>query len=93
MVKLQQRSLTLKSLACLIYKMDTDRVAVGLGVCAAGLATAWICLRGKATPPYQDLFNIPVARVSKLYVYPVKSCHRIEVEAIKCRKRGLKYDR
>ena len=73
--------------------MELDSTGLGLGVCAAGLVAAWFCLRGQATPPYKDLFDTPVATVSKLYVYPVKSCHRIEVESAECWKRGLKYDR
>ena len=67
----------------------------GLGVAlyAAGVAGAWLYLRGRATPPYQEQFQRPVATVSKLYLYPVKSCHRVEVDSIECWKRGLKYDR
>ena len=71
--------------------MSSFELVLGLG--AVGMAAAWVLLRGKATPPYADLFSKPVAKVSKLYVYPVKSCHRIEVESIQCLKRGLKYDR
>ena len=67
--------------------------AVGLGLCAAAMAASWAFLRGKATPPYSELFQKPVAKVKKLYVYPVKSCHRIEVESSECWTRGLRYDR
>lgn len=73
--------------------LKLDHEVLGLGVCAAGFVAAWLFLRGKATPPYQDLFDTPVARVAKLCVYPVKSCHRIEVESVDCWRRGLKYDR
>ena len=34
-----------------------------------------------------------VAEVTQLYVYPIKSCHRIELKESDCNKRGLKYDR
>jgi hypothetical protein len=76
-------------------ELDTATVA-GLGLCAAGLVATWACLRGKATTaatPYKDLLDTEAARVTKLYVYPVKSCHRIELESAELWKRGLKYDR
>lgn len=38
-------------------------------------------------------FDIPVARVDKMCVYPVKSTHRMELESSDCLARGLKYDR
>ncbi len=66
-------------------------IGVGLGV--AGMLGAWLYFKGRVTPPYEELFKIPVGKVSKLYVYPVKSCRRIEVESIDCWTRGLKYDR
>ena len=72
--------------------MDISVEAAGAGLCAAGMLGAWIFLKGKASPPYEK-FNIPVGKVSKLYVYPIKSCHRIEVKSVECWKRGLKYDR
>ena len=34
-----------------------------------------------------------VGEVTQLYVYPIKSCHRIELKESECNKRGLKYDR
>ena len=34
-----------------------------------------------------------VGEVTQLYVYPIKSCHRIELKQSECNKRGLKYDR
>lgn len=74
--------------------MDVDvSTGLGLGLCATGIVGAWLYLRGKATAPYEELFRCPVAKVAKLYVYPIKSCHRIEVENVECWKRGLKYDR
>ena len=73
--------------------MEFDATGVGLGLCAAGLVATWACLRGKTTASSKDLFDTPVARVTKLYVYPVKSCHRIELESHELWKRGLKYDR
>ena len=38
-------------------------------------------------------FDIPVARVDKMFVYPLKSAHRVELESSDCLLRGLKYDR
>jgi hypothetical protein len=73
--------------------MDFDKAGIGFGLCTAGLVAAWVYLRGRATTPYKDLFDTPVATVSKLYLYPVKSCHRIELDSALCWKRGLKYDR
>ena len=67
--------------------------SVGAALYAAGMVGAWLYLRGRATPPYEELFQTPVAKVSKLYLYPVKSCHRMQVDSIECWKRGLKYDR
>ena len=68
--------------------------SVGAGLCVAGMVSAWFLLRGKTNASIPaPICNVPVAKVSKLYVYPVKSCHRIEVESINCLKRGLKYDR
>ncbi len=65
---------------------------LAVGLFSAGAAGAWLWLRGKAT--HKELvYNIPVAKVSKLYVYPVKSCHRIEVDSVQCLKRGLRFDR
>lgn len=34
-----------------------------------------------------------VAEVTQLYLYPIKSCHRVELKESQCNKRGLKYDR
>ncbi len=73
--------------------MDISVEAAWVGLCAAGMIGGWIFFKGKATPPYEEQFKIPVGRVSKLYVYPIKSCHRIEVTSVECWKRGLKYDR
>lgn len=38
-------------------------------------------------------FDIPVARVDKMCVYPLKSAYRVELESSDCLVRGLKYDR
>ncbi len=59
----------------------------------------WWLLRRKtldtppAAPPDPESFQRPVAKVSKVYFYPVKSCHRIEVDSRECLVRGLAYDR
>jgi len=64
----------------------TSRVIIG--VSAASLAAvAGIYLWGK----YKS--SRKVAEVTKLYIYPIKSCHRIELTASECNSRGLKYDR
>ncbi len=44
-------------------------------------------------PSSAATYTTPVAKVSKLYVYPVKSCHRIEIDSTAVFKRGLLYDR
>ena len=74
-------------------ELSMSRSALGVAICATGALGAWLYLRGGATSPYQEQFTSPVARVSKLYVYPVKSCHRVQVDSVECWKRGLKYDR
>ena len=71
--------------------MDQSRSAIGVAICAAGVVGAWLVLRGSATHSCQE--KTPVAKVSKLYLYPVKSCHRMQVDSVECLKRGLKYDR
>ncbi len=49
---------------------------------------------GPDMPPSSPAAYItPVAKVSKLYVYPVKSCHRIEIDSTDVFKRGVLYDR
>ena len=63
-----------------------------VAIATLGVVSAWFALRGRATS-LKDIYNVPVARVLKLYVYPFKSCHRIEVQSTDCTKRGLKYDR
>ena len=80
--------------------MDVSPQAVGVGAGIAASALLWWLLRGRAAksapdPPSSSpsSYNTPVAKVTKLYVYPVKSCHRIEVESSDCFTRGLKYDR
>ena len=79
--------------------MDVSPQALGVGVGFATSALLWWLLRGKLkqakTKPSASPFAyvIPVAKVTKLYIYPVKSCHRIEVDSTDCFKRGLKYDR
>ncbi len=77
-----------------------------LVVCAgiAGSTLLWWLLRGRVEtavaagqadmPPSSPVaYLTPVAKVSKLYMYPVKSCHRIEVHSSNVFKRGLLYDR
>ena len=73
-------------------RMEEVYVALTVGLGAVGLVITWLALRGKATP-LKDVYNVPVARIEKLYVYPFKSCHRIEVQTSDCQTRGFKYDR
>ena len=69
--------------------MANSRTQLLVGVSAATVAAAvgvflwrkWSSSRGK------------VGEVTQLYVYPIKSCHRIELKQSECNKRGLKYDR
>ena len=48
-------------------------------------------------PPPRDLdltaYGTAVAKVSKLCLYPVKSCRGIEVDSTMCLVRGLQHDR
>ena len=77
---------------------NSGKVLLALGLGAVGAAGMWWWLRGRVVSALQSLpdpesFKTPVAKVAKLYLYPVKSCHRIELESSKCLTRGLKYDR
>ena len=77
---------------------NSGKVLLTLGLGAVGAAGMWWWLRGRVVSAPQSLpdpesFKTPVAKVAKLYLYPVKSCHRIELESSKCLTRGLKYDR
>ena len=77
---------------------NSGKVLLALGLGAVGAAGMWWWLRGRVVSAPQSLpdpesFKTPVAKVAKLYLYPVKSCHRIELESSKCLTRGLKYDR
>ena len=73
-------------------------VAVSAGALAAG-ALWWYKRRQRVASAVTvkemqlDEFNIPVARVDQLCVYPLKSTHRVEVESTECLIRGFKYDR
>ena len=73
---------------------ETGKVllAVSAGIAAATAVVWWWMRRGKRGPDPQS-FQTPVGKVAKLYLYPLKSCHRIEVESAQCLIRGLKYDR
>ena len=76
--------------------MDNSGGKVLFAMGAVGAAGMWWWLRGRVAPqtlPDPESFKTPVAKVAKLYLYPVKSCHRIELESSKCLTRGLKYDR
>lgn len=37
--------------------------------------------------------DVPVATVQHLWLYPLKSCHRVQVNETECLQRGLKNDR
>lgn len=80
--------------------MDVSPQAIGVGAGIAASALLWWLLRGRVVKSTLDpsstspaSYKTPVAKVTKLCVYPVKSCHRIEVESSYCFKRGFKYDR
>ena len=63
----------------------------------AGVAFWFYKRRQLAQPAVRELkledFDIPVARVDKLWIYPVKSTHRLELDSSDCLARGLKHDR
>jgi len=68
-----------------------NRVQLLVGVSAASVAAVvGVFLWRKWNTASSDR---KVAEVTHLYVYPIKSCHRIEVTQSECNKRGLKYDR
>ena len=74
--------------------MSKYLLAVGVGVAtvtAVGLGVLW--WKRRESPPDAESYQTPVAKVAKLCVYPVKSCHSVEVESTECLPRGLKYDR
>ncbi len=78
--------------------ISPQALGVGSGIAASTLL--WWLLRGKVEEASPDMppnspaaYLTPVAKVSKLCVYPVKSCHRIEVDSTDIFKRGLLYDR
>ncbi|XP_064384855.1 mitochondrial amidoxime-reducing component 1-like [Halichondria panicea] len=80
--------------------MDISPQALGVGSGIAASTLLWWLLRGKVEEANPDMppsspsaYLTPVAKVSKLCVYPVKSCHRIEVDSADVFKRGLLYDR
>ena len=43
--------------------------------------------------PDLSAFQKPVAKVEKLWVYPVKSCKGVDLSTAHCGIRGLKHDR
>lgn len=82
--------------------METAKeYAVALGLGAAAVAAAWWLLYRRRAPhadpapgvPPREAFRSPVGRVARLCLYPVKSCHRLEVDSAQCGTRGLRYDR
>ena len=82
------------------HKMDESagKVLFAFGAASAGaLALWWLWQQqGRSSSEVQrDLsdFQRPVARVSKLWMYPIKSCKAVELTSAQCGVRGLKYDR
>ena len=80
---------------------STKRALLAVGVGTVGALALYGYWRSRGTteeealppPPDASIFQRRVAKVAKLYVYPVKSCHRIELPVTQCGVRGLKYDR
>ncbi|XP_070571368.1 mitochondrial amidoxime-reducing component 1-like isoform X1 [Ptychodera flava] len=60
-------------------------VIASLAVCAAG--TAWFLWRSSKQPKRN---KVAVGKVSSVYLYPVKSCGRIELAGGRCTQLGLK---
>lgn len=63
---------------------------------AAGVAavTFWYCSRRKKSRASRpEDFTMPVAIVEQLWLYPLKSAHRLEVNEIECLARGFRNDR
>lgn len=75
----------------------TGRALLAIGLGTAGALALWWLWGGqkgnKEEVPDPAVFQRRIANVAKLYVYPVKSCHRIELPTAHCGIRGLKYDR
>jgi uncharacterized protein YcbX len=70
------------------------RTLFAFGAASAGaLALWWLWQRRSETPLDLSAFQRPVARVSKLWLYPVKSCKGVELTSAQLGVRGLKYDR
>lgn len=76
--------------------------AVASGTVIASIAAGyWLYRRrrrhGHGGPHGMILDNedlcIPVGTVDKLWNYPLKSAHRVDLEEIQCTKRGFKHDR
>ena len=70
-------------------------LAFGAGT-AGALALWWLWsaqTRKKNVERDLSTFQRPVAKVEKLWVYPVKSCKGVELSTAYCGVRGLKYDR
>ena len=76
---------------------STKRALLAVGVGTVGALALYGYWRSRGAtgeePPDASIFQRRVAKVAKLYVYPVKSCHRIELPVTQCGVRGLKYDR
>ena len=75
--------------ASFVIRHMANRTQLLVGVSAASAAVIGVFLWRK----WSSRSRRKVAEVTQLYVYPIKSCHRIELKESDCNKRGLKYDR
>ena len=73
------------------------RALLAFGAGTAGALALWWLWKardgGERERPDPSSFQRPVGKVAKLYIYPVKSCGRVELSTARCGVRGLKYDR
>ena len=71
----------------------TGQALLAFGLGSAGALALWWLWKGRRQTPDLAAFKRPVAKVAQICIYPVKSCHRIELPTARCGVRGLKYDR
>ena len=81
--------------------MSTSNRTVVIAAVASGIAVAltiaglwWYKRRnGSSKTLIPENFTNPVAKVDKLWVYPLKSARRVDLEEVQCTRRGFQHDR
>ena len=69
--------------------------AAASGSVLLAVAGLWLYRRRKITknPTKPEELTKPVATIEKLWIYPLKSAYRVEINEIECSVRGFKHDR